>query len=124
MTTTTTTTPTTTTDAPALELGGLYRMASGLGGVFDVHLVGLGVLGALVRVHAPANPDWHGYTFTTAREALRPLPVRWQVRTRLTNGGASFAVWETCATPEAAGRALAGAQRWSKGPFAVVRGVG
>lgn len=56
----------------ALKIGGLYETSSGMGGTFDVKLLGFTEDGlAQLRVHMPRNPDWHGFRFTAFATDLR-----------------------------------------------------
>jgi hypothetical protein len=70
-----------------LTVGELYRVASGMGGIFDVRLVSIDDRTANVRVESPLNPDWHGYAFRTGVGELKDIPILYEVRTRVTADG-------------------------------------
>lgn len=55
-----------------------HTAPSGMGGVFDVAVIGPSDLAGheQVRVVMPANPDWNGHEFAARSQDLRPLPQR------------------------------------------------
>lgn len=89
-----------------LILGHRYRVPSGLGGVFDVRLLSITEeSGATVRVDMAGNPDWHNWTVCCDPAELRPIPTRYQVRTRVGAERGDYLSWgrfDTRAEAEAA----------------------
>lgn len=92
--------------AQGLLAGARFRIPSGLGGSFDVILLTLTVeSGATVRVDEPLNPDFHNWTTCVAPRLLRPIPVEFQVRTRVgksTGGPDDYLGWGRYPTMAAA----------------------
>ncbi len=75
------------TTPQSMALGGLYRVPSGMGGIFDVRLVSIDGATANVRVDSPRNPDWHRYAFQIAISELKEIPTLFEVRTRVRDDG-------------------------------------
>lgn len=98
------------TTPETLTVGELYRVPSGMGGIFDVRLVSIEDRTSNVRVDSPLNPDWHGYAFQTAIGDLKENPTLYEVRTRVRDDG--HLTWGRYPTPAEAEKAAESARKY------------
>lgn len=98
------------TPPETLTVGELYRVPSGMGGIFDVRLVSIVGPTANVRVESPLNPDWHGYAFQTGVGDLKDIPILYEVRTRVRDEG--YLGWGRYPTPAEAEKAAESARKY------------
>lgn len=98
------------TTPPTLTVDQLYRVPSGMGGVFDVRLVSIEGAIANVRVDSPRNLDWHRYAFQIAISELKEIPTLFEVRTRVRDDG--HLAWGRYPTPEEAEKEAESARKY------------